>query len=55
MPDDGLREATGLMPTKEAGISDLDSSPVILAITDSVATGNSQQQNCEHYAALRRK
>jgi len=45
MLDDGLIEATGLIPASFVGISDLDSSTVILAITDSVATGNSQQQN----------
>jgi hypothetical protein len=44
MVDDGVREAT-----------DLDTFPVMLAITDSVATGNSQQQNSSHYVALRQK
>lgn len=55
MVDDGVREATGLIPASFVGINDLDSSPVTLAITDSVATGTSQQQNRSHYAALRRK
>jgi hypothetical protein len=45
MLDDGLTEATGLIPASFVGISDLASSTVILVITDSVATGNSQQQN----------
>jgi hypothetical protein len=40
MVNDSLRKATGLIPASFVGISDLDSSPVILAITDSVATGN---------------
>ena len=42
--DDSLRKATGLIPASFVGISDLDSSPVILAITDSVATGNRVRQ-----------
>ena len=45
MVGDGLREATGLIPAPYVGISDLDSSTVILLITVSLATGNSQQQN----------
>jgi len=53
--DDGLREATDLIPASFVGVSDLDSSTVILAITDSVATGTSQQHNSSHSAALRRK
>jgi len=43
--DDGLIEATGLILASFVGVSDLDSSTVTLAITDSVATGTSQQQN----------
>jgi hypothetical protein len=45
--DDSLRKATGLLPASFVGISDLDSSPVILAITDSVATGNRARQRKE--------
>jgi hypothetical protein len=45
--DDSLRKATGLMPTKDAGISDRHSSPVLLTITDSVATGNRARQRKE--------
>jgi len=55
MLDDGLIEATGLIPASSVGISDLDSSTVILAITDSVAIGNSQQQISSHSAAMRHK
>ena len=47
MLDDGLKEATGQIPASFVGISDLDSSPVILAITDSVATGNRARQRKE--------
>ena len=45
--DDNLRKAIGLIPASFVGISDLDSSPVILAITDSVATGNRARQRKE--------
>ena len=45
--DDSLRKATGLIPASFAGISDLHSSPVILTITDSVATGNRARQRKE--------
>jgi len=53
--DDGLREATDLISAFFVGISVLDSSTVILASTDSVAEGLSQQQNSSHSVALRRK
>ena len=42
--DDSLRKATRLRPASFVGISDLDSSPVILAITDSVPIGNRARQ-----------
>jgi hypothetical protein len=42
--DDTLRKATGLSRASFVGISDLDSSPVILAITDSLAIGNRARQ-----------
>jgi hypothetical protein len=42
-----LRKATGLSRASFVGISDLDSSPVILAITDSVATDNRARQRKE--------
>jgi hypothetical protein len=45
--DDTLRKATGLLLASFVGISDLDSSPVILAITDSVATDNRARQRKE--------
>jgi hypothetical protein len=45
--DDNLRKATGLIAASFVGISDLDSSPVILVITDSVATGNRARQRKE--------
>jgi hypothetical protein len=47
MLDDGLLESTGLIPASFVGISDLDSSSVILAITASVATGNRARQRKE--------
>jgi hypothetical protein len=45
--DDSLRKATGLIPASFVGISDLHSSPVILTITDAVATGNRARQRKE--------
>ena len=47
MLDDSLRKATGLIPVSFVGISDLNSSPVILAITDPVATDNRARQRKE--------
>jgi hypothetical protein len=53
--DYGLAEATRPIPAKEAGIGALHSSTFVLATTDLVVAGNSQQQSSKHYAALRQK
>jgi hypothetical protein len=45
--DDTLRKATGLLLASFVGISDLDSSPVLLTATDSLATSNRARQRKE--------
>jgi hypothetical protein len=55
MLDHGLIEATGPVPASFAGIGALYSSTLVLATTDLVVNGNSQQQSNKHYAAPRQK
>jgi len=56
MLDHGLTEATGPVPASFVGIGDLlHSSMAVQAITDLLATGNSQRQSSRHYVALRQK